>query len=126
MGYKELAKEAVKSGAAKTLTAKWIEWSKAGQQIIGKLIAKNIVKSTAGGSDYKQYLFDTDDGHVKFALGSATDSDTGQLMTEGGIYSVTFKGQEKLKGGRKINRFEIIELSAVEGSPVGGESDTPV
>jgi len=46
-------------------------------------------------------------------------------MCVGGIYSIIYGGQEKLKGGRKINRFDILEIQVSEQAIVGGSSDIP-
>lgn len=124
-GYRKQYNQAVADKTARSLTAKFVEWKDVDQQIVGKLLAKNIVKGSVGGVPYNQYLFDTDEGLVKCALGSATDAEAGQLMQIGGIYSITFGGQEKLKGGHKINRFEVLELGEVSEGSVDGGSDVP-
>jgi hypothetical protein len=47
-------------------------------------------------------------------------------MQIGGVYSITFGGQQKLKGGHKINRFEVLELTEGVEDVVGGENDVPI
>jgi len=125
MGYVEQLAQAQKEGQARSLSATYVEWKENGSRIVGRLLNKNAVASSLGGGEYYQYLFDTDDGLVKFALGRATDSEAGALMKRGGVYAVTFGGTEKLKGGRRINRFEIIEVQAPADAVVGGEADIP-
>jgi len=125
MGYKEQYDKAVKEKVTKSLSAKFIEWKDKGQQIIGRLLARNAVASQLGGGTYFHYLFQTDEGLVKISLGRATDNDAGQLMGKDGVYSVTFQGQEKISGGRKINKFDIVEIEAPVESAVGGASDVP-
>ena len=125
MGYKEQYEEVTKAKSGRKLSAKYIEWKDKGQQVIGRLLSKNAVDSSLGSGSYFQYLFDTDDGLVKIALGKATDGEAGALMIIGGIYSITFGGQEKLKGGRKINKFEVIEIEVAEQTRVGGSGDIP-
>jgi len=126
MGYREQFDKAKSANAVKSLSAKYVEWKEVGQQIIGELVAKNPVHGQLGGSDYNQYLFNTDDGMVKFALGRASDTEAGAMMQAGGVYSITYGGQEKLKGGRKINRFDVVEVIAPDDVVVGGDKDIPI
>lgn len=125
MGYKEQFSQAKKDKKGKSLSAKYVEWKDKGQVIVGRLLSKNEVSGQIGGRPYNQYLFETDDGLIKFALGTATDGEAGALMVIGGVYAVTFEGQENLTGGRKINRFNVLELESPQGSQVGGGSDVP-
>lgn len=125
MGYKEQFAEAKKAKTGRELTAKYIEWKEKGQLLVGRLLSKNEVASSMGTGTYSQYLFDTDDGLQKVALGKAADGEAGALMVVGGVYAITFQGQEKLTGGRKINRFNVLELEAPIGSVVGGGADIP-
>ena len=125
MGYREHYAEVKKAKTGRKLSAKYIEWTEKGQQIVGRLLSRNPVDSSMGSGTYFQYLWDTDDGLVKCALGKATDGEAGALMMRGGVYSIIYEGQENLKGGRKLNKFEIIELEASEETPVGGSGDIP-
>ena len=125
MNYAEMAKQKIKEKQVKELTANYIEWKEKGQTIIGRYESRNAVKSQSKDGFYYQYLFDTDDGNVKFALGSATDNAAASLMSIGGIYQVTYEGKVKLSAGRQMNKFTILELEAGDGSAVGGGSDTP-
>ncbi len=125
MGYREQFDQVTKDKSGRNLSPKYKEFKKADDQVIGRMLAKNSVSGTVGGGSYNQYLFDTDEGLTKFALGSATDNEAGALMKVGGVYSVTFKGQEKLKGGRSINRFDIIEIEAAGNVQVGNPGDIP-
>lgn len=125
MNYEEQYAEAKKSKAVKSLTARYVEFKTKGQQIIGRLVARNSVQSSAGTGTYFQYLFDTDKGMVKFAMGSATDADAGAQMGRGGVYSVRFLGKEELKGGRRLNKFDVEEIAPPITEVVGGASDIP-
>lgn len=125
MGYKEQFEAAKKEGTIKQLSAQFIEWKEKEQSVVGRLVARVAVSSTLSAGQYNHYLFETDEGLVKFALGRATDNEAGQLMGKGGIYSVVYQGQEKISGGRKINRFEITEIEPPIETPVGGASDIP-
>jgi len=125
MSYKTLFEKASKDKTLQSLGAEYREWKKKGDTIIGRLLNKNPVPSRMGGGDYYQYLMDTDDGLVKFALGRATDGEAGSLMQIGGIYSVKYLGTEKISGGRNLNKFEVMEINAPTGDTVGGVGDAP-
>lgn len=125
MGYRDQLEAAHKAKSTKSLSAKFIEWKAKGQQVVGRLLARNAVASQLGGGTYFHYLFETDEGLAKVSLGRATDNDAGQLMGRNGVYSVIFLGKEKISGGRNINKFEIIEVEAPIESNVGGASDVP-
>jgi len=125
MGFKDLFTELKKDGTARLLTATYVEWKKSGDQIIGRLLNKNAVSSRLGGGEYYQYMFDTDGGLVKCALGKATDGEAGALMGLGGVYSIVYKGTEKIGGGRQLNRFEILELQSPSGGGSDGGGDVP-
>ena len=125
MSYADQMKAAKEAGTAKDLTPGYLEWKKKGDEIIGKLVSKSPVSGKLSGQSYLQYLFDTDNGLVKCAFGTATDNEIKALVMVGGVYACTFKGQEKIGGGRKINRFEILELTPPESIVVGGSDDVP-
>lgn len=125
MGYAEQFKKAKTAKEVKSLSPKYREWKKDGDVIVGRFLAKNSVQGQLGGGNYNQYLFDTDAGLTKFALGRATDNEAGILMGIGGVYAVTYHGQEQLKGGRVINRFDIIEIEPPTETVVGGQGDLP-
>ncbi|GAI56426.1 unnamed protein product [marine sediment metagenome] len=66
--------------------------------------------SSLGGGEYNQYLFETDEGLVKFALGRSGDGEIGAVLEKGHVYQVEFLGQESISGGRKVNKFNCIEV----------------
>lgn len=125
MSYKSMFDESNKAKTGRTLSAKYVTFEKAGDQIIGKLVGRNKVASQQAAGTYNQYLFETDEGLVKCALGTATDNEAGAMMGKDGVYSVTFKGKEDIGRGRKINKFDIIELSPPLEKVVGGGDDIP-
>lgn len=110
MNYKDMVKQAEKVGGAKLLSPIFKEWKKEGESVVGKLLAVAAVQSTLSTGNYNQYLFETDDGHVKFHMGAATDKEAGALMRVGGIYSITYRGEIRITKGRTVNKFEIVEI----------------
>lgn len=125
MSYQDMFEQAEKAKTGRALSAAYVEFKKAGTQIVGKLVSRNPVSSSQGEGSYNQYLFETDKGMVKCALGTATDNEAGSMMGQGGVYSITFKGKEDIGRGRKINKFDIFEIQAPVEGVVGGSSDVP-
>lgn len=123
MTYKALHEEAVKAKRTKQLTAEYREWKKAGDFVIGMLLAKNPVGSTLGEGTYAQYLFETDSGLVKCALGKATDNEAGAVMEIGKIYHIEFKGKVEISGGRRVNQFNVTRIITEEEAKVGDAED---
>ncbi len=123
--YQAMYEAAQESGRTKELTAQYFEFKQRGDGFVGLLKARNEVAGKLGGKPYSQYMFETDDGLVKCAFGAATDGDAGQLMTIGSVYSVVFEGQEKIAGGRKVNRFKIVRVVTEQEASVGGPEDIP-
>ena len=124
MSYEEQYKETKKSKALVNLTPEFVTFEKKGDYVLGRLISKNEVSSQLGTTTYTQYLFETDKGLIKFALGRATDNEINTLFTIGGVYRVEFLGKEDLAGGRKINRFNIEGVQMVEPG-VTDDDDIP-
>ena len=102
--------QAQKSNAVKELTSSYVKWEKPGQTVLGVMIGKSEVDSSLGGGKYNQYLFETDDGMVKFALGRAGDGEIGLRMQEGFIYRIEYLGKEEISGGRRVNQFRCEEI----------------
>lgn len=108
--YKELHDAAKKGKALKPLTPTFMKWEKDGQQIIGAFLSKSAIPSRELGKTYNQYVFDTDDGHVKFTLGQVGDSDYGEVFTPGLVYAIEFKGMGKSAAGNEFKLFEVSEI----------------
>ena len=112
--YQKMYENASKQKAIKQLTPTYHEWKKEGDQIIGAYITKTEVQSRLGGQSYNQYLFETDKGLIKFALGRMADSELSDQFVKGGIYAITYNGKEKIAGGRSVNRFSVEEIGIVD------------
>ncbi|MBA7471383.1 hypothetical protein ES707_06689 [subsurface metagenome] len=114
--YKSMYNCAKKDGTAKQRTAKYKEWDQKGQVIVGKYISANPVQSKMSDGSYNQYLFETDEGLIKFALGKSTDQEVSEILVKFNVYAIEFLGQEDLTGGRRVNKFNVLEL-APSGEP---------
>ena len=110
MGYKERAEAAMKDGSAVNLTPDFEKLRAVGDNVTGKYLSKTVIPAKNNKPEYNQYVFDTDDGHVKFSLGSNADREIGASMEIGGIYSITFTGKESLTGGRTVNKFDVFRI----------------
>jgi len=124
MNYKDMQKKAEKVKAIEDLTPTYFEFEKKGDEIVGRYKGRSPVKSSLGEGEYHQYLFETDDGLIKFAMGQSTDKEAGALMGVNGVYVVTFQGKQKISGGRSVNKFTIhkIDEAAVVGEEEGEEA----
>ena len=111
MGYHEMAADREKDGRTKKLSVAYLPWDKKGQIVIGKLMSENVIVSRKTDGTYKQYVFHTDDGMVKFQCGSFFDNDQGALMKIGGVYSILFNGKKKIPSGNSVNDFEVVEIA---------------
>ena len=112
--YQELYDAAKKAKTAKQLTPTYVKWEQEGEMIIGAFISSNPVQSRLGGTEYNQYIFETDDGLVKFALGRAADSEFTPQLCKGVVYAITYLGKEKITGGRSVNRFSVEEIGIAD------------
>jgi hypothetical protein len=121
MKYSEMKDKAKKAGAIKNLSPTYYEFEKKGASIIGRYKGRGEVSSSLGKGTYFQYIFETDDGPIKCALGAATDKEAGQLLEPGKVYVISFLGKTKISGGRSVNKFtiEAIDEAAFEGEEEG-------
>jgi hypothetical protein len=125
MNYKAMATLAKKQGVAKDLTPLFFQFKNPGDSVVGLMKGWTPTKSTLGGGDYNQYLVETDEGLVKFALGEATDKELSASIERGKIYAITFEGQVKGKQGRTINKFKVVELDPTLVSEEPSVPDEP-
>jgi len=114
--YKEMYDKAKKAKGLKQLTPKYHKWEAENEMIVGAFVSQASVASKEEGSSYNQYIVDTDDGLVKFAMGKAADNDFGGNLVPGLVYAFTFLGQERISGNRMVNKFDVFELG--EGDPI--------
>ena len=85
MNFQEMWNEAEAEKKIVDITPQWVPWETEGQFIIGRFRGSSEVSSSLGEGTYLQYLFNTDDGLVKFSLGRATDNELKTVMVEGGF-----------------------------------------
>ncbi len=112
--YSKQYAAAKKAGKIQDLTPDYVKWEKEGQQIIGAYVSQNEVDSSLSEGKYKQYLFDTDKGLIKMAMGSAADAEFSTMFVAGCIYAITYNGKEKIGRGREVNRFTVEQFELIE------------
>lgn len=123
MTYKEAYEQAKKDGALGDLVPIFKEMRKKGDMVIGKYLGSNLQKGKLADTPYYMYLFETDEGLVKFSLGAVSDGEVRPSMKVGQVYAVTFEKSEEIEKGRKINRFKIEHVIGAGDSSVGGDDD---
>ena len=112
--YKKAYEHAKKVKALKQLTPAYVRWTEEGQQVIGAFVSSTEVTSRLSGKGYNVYLFETDEGLVRFSLGATIDGTVSEMFAKGVVYAVTYKGKEKIAGGRSVNRFDIEEIGPID------------
>lgn len=110
MNYAEQAKAAIKNKVAAQLEAEWMEWTKKGQTLVGKLLDCQEVEGRSFKGNIHKYTLMTDDGPVSTNLGNATHKQQGVLMTIGEVYHITYKGDEDTGKGSPRHVFEILHI----------------
>ena len=110
MNFRELMKRANEKGVGRDLTPLFMEFKKDGDNIVGKFVAVSSVQSGISDGTYNQYLFETDEGLIKFHLGAATDKEVLPNMVVGKIYSIAYRGKERIQGGRSVNKWKVVEI----------------
>ena len=121
MSYKQMMENAKRSGATKSLSPIFHEWKAKGQKLVGKYVASSPIASTLSEGSYNHYLFESDQGLVKFALGGATDKEAGVLMIPGRVYVIEYQGKVDISSGRRVNKFDVAELMDLDETPPEGE-----
>lgn len=110
MGYSKVAEKALKDGKGNNITPTYLSFDESRKVICGRFLNKAPVQSSVSSGTYNQYLFDTDEGLVKFHLGSATDNEAGAVMKLGKVYHIEFLGKEELPGKKTVNKYHIEEI----------------
>lgn len=123
--YAAMYADAKADGRTESLTPEYFEFKQPGNAVVGKFIAANPVKSTLSDGTYNQYLFDTDQGLIKFSLGGAADAEVAPMMYKNHVYYIQFEGQMKISNKRRVNKYLIEHIDTGEAVPVGGADDQP-
>lgn len=110
MGYRERAEAALKDGSAVNRTPEFAKLREENASVTGKMVGCTDVPPKNNKPGYRQYVFETDEGLVKFSLGSNADREFGLAMEIGKVYSIIFLGKEKLPSGNTVNKWNCFEI----------------
>ena len=78
-----MAKKAQKKNTGVVLQKQLVKWTQKGMTVCGLLMEVTEKQGTKAGDTYNEYHVRTDNGMVKFSLGSVADSDlTGTIMVD--------------------------------------------
>ena len=110
MSYKDMYIEACGRGEVERVTPTYFEFVNKEDSLVGEMVSFSIIRSGLNEGEYNQYIFNTDDGLVKFALGGATDREVAPLLSRGCVYHIVYLGQEELKGGKRVNKFDVTRI----------------
>ncbi len=111
--FKKMLEASKKKGAAKLRSATYITFDEKGDVVVGVYVSKSATRSSLNEGTYNMYIFETPAGLVKFSLGSSADKEFEPILSEGSAYAVEYLGQEKISGGRSVNRYDFYELSGI-------------
>lgn len=125
VSYKDQLKAAKTNKTVETIDVAFIQFKDKGAKVLGRFLKRTEVESTRENQTYMQYLFDTDEGKVKFHLGRVADGEAGSLMRTGCVYEIVFQGQESIGGNRRVNLFNISHIALETDPPVGSDDDIP-
>jgi len=126
--YEKMFKDSQGAGRCRRVTPKYVEFTKADDMIIGRLLGLAQIQSSKNEGVYRHYILDSDQGLIKFHLGAATDSELAPVLRKGAVYAFKFEGKEKLSGGRSVNKFDVVELTGEDTpleNPISVSESTP-
>lgn len=115
MDYNKLYDSIKKEGKTVNLTPEFKEFKEKGDKIIGAFVSKLEIPSQRGSGSYYQYIFDTNEGRIKFALGKVTDGAIADQLQTGYIYAITYNGKIDIGGGRSVNDVTVEFVANPEG-----------
>jgi len=110
MNYTEQFKAAEKAKTLKKLTPVYKAWDKKGEAVIGKYLDHQEVSSENSEKGYVHFLFEDDQGPIKFSMGMTTAKSVIASMEKGKVYIVRFEGKEKTSSGFEVNTFTVAEI----------------
>lgn len=107
MDYEKMYQDAEKSKTTEEIVPTFKKFEKVDEYVVGAFIEEIEITSQNTGQTYKQYIFDTNEGRVKFHLGSNGDREIGSQFLKGAVYFVQFKGKEDIGHGQSVNKWNV-------------------
>jgi len=114
MNYADALKKAQAAKALQDVMPAFHEWKKEGELIVGMFRMFEVLEGRKENKYFNIYTFETDEGMVRFTLGAMIDGQAAELLKPGLVYAITFKGQETIASGNKMNSFSV-EYVPIEG-----------
>lgn len=115
MDYDKLYKNLKQESKTVNLTPEFYQFKEKGEIIVGAFITKMEIPSQRGSGSYYQYIFDTNKGRIKFALGKVTDGAIADVLKEGYIYAITYNGKIDIGGSRYVNDVTVEFVANPDG-----------
>lgn len=120
MNFTNALKAYLKKPKVKNLTREIIRWKEEEQLVLGKIVAIEEFTNNKTAEPCKQYVIDTVDGEKSFILGNRMDKELERVDIINHIICVTYKGKISLESGRKMNVFQIADLSDIPFEEIMG------
>lgn len=110
MKYADIEKQARKNNALQPISSIFKKDWKKGETITGRLISMTEITSDKFKSTYFSYLFNTDDGNIKTALGAGVDQEVRPFMKVGQIFVIISKGTQDIGKGSNMKVFDVLRV----------------
>lgn len=127
MTYAEMLERARAAKTTRELAPAFYKFEGEGDTVVGKLVARALVKSRSNEGTYNDYVVETDDGMVKFHCGNQFDEKVGNALGIGKVYAWTFNGKRSVGKGRTVNDFSCVFVpSESEQYELQGDAENPL
>lgn len=123
MKYADIVKEARKNDALQPISSTFKKDWKKGESFVGRLMSMTELTSDKFKSTYISYLFNTDEGNIKTALGAGVDQEVRPFMRCGQVFIVTSKGKVNTGKGNEMKVFDVVRVP--EGEESGDTEAVP-
>jgi len=108
MDYEALYKQKEKDKDLLDITPTFRKFEKPDEYVIGRFLDTLEIESVKTGGRYKQYIFDTTAGRIKFHMGANADKEIGVVMKKGCVYFVQYKGKEEIGNNQSVNKWKVM------------------
>lgn len=119
MSYEAQFDEATKAGKAEPVSVLIMQWKDPGDRVVGVFQGAELMPDSEFDTDVNRYLILTDQGLTSVILGASADKEVLPKLHKGDLVSITFGGQKPIKGGKKVNLFDVRRVSASAAKPKG-------
>ncbi len=114
MNYGIMLREYLEKPNAKSLTTSIVRFEVPGQTLLGRIVRVKEFEHSMNDKPCKQYLIDTGTGQKSFVLGARFDKEFEGTELVGKILAIQYNGKVELDNGRRVNIFNIVDLSDVD------------